>query len=124
MNSSVANLWAGQVTITKQDFFLWIEGLDHNADWELNEKDAEDDNQKYHDWNVEQIVILLRLVHWSHGIYGPKHDTNPALCRLNRQKCEHTINGGVEIKVWGGPFAAIVYAIPHCLDIVDLLSFV
>ena len=62
MNSSVANLWAGQVTITKQDFFLWIEGLDHNADWELNEKDAEDDNQKYHDWNVEQIVILLRLV--------------------------------------------------------------
>ena len=59
----------------------------------------------------------MRLVVWVDGVDGAPHDVDPPLCRLNRQKCEHARNRGVEVEARFDPLTTVVVAVPHRLDV-------
>ena len=117
-------LRAPEHTIPLHDLLLIVEGLCDHTDEELDEEHADDDDEDHGVDDHENVVILLRLVVGTNSVNRVPHDVDPTFGRLDRHKCQQTVEGCVEVEVRCGPHTAVINAIPLRLDILDSLSHV
>ena len=121
MNLRVAQLCTREHTVALQNFLLIVECFDDHTDKKLHEEHANDNNQDHTVDDEWGIVVLNWLVVGSYSVDHGPHDVDPALSRLDSHQSEQTMESCVEVEIRSRPFATIIDAVPHRLNILYLL---